>query len=232
MFLWQQATEVYAEDFGDEDFKDIDHVTDIPIPTDPDTYASAKSKPGSKQADNNVAACRGHARLGSFPNINTDPNFAYLAHRDEISASVDAALKFAKVTLPKDKARSRVLTDDKDKRAGFGSARAIFEDEVRKRALVADSPTSKPGVYRELLAPEKEVYEQLLSHIGRGHRNTFVFYPSERDYRWTRCLPCTSSLTRINCPSSLAHTSLPGMVWRTWTMEMARACCTILRRRY
>ena len=209
MFLWQQATEVYAEDFGDEDFKDIDHVTDIPIPADPDTYASAKSKAGSKQAANNVAVCRGHARLGSFPNINTDPNFAYLAHRDEISASVDAALKFAKVTLPKDKARSRVLTDDKDKRAGFGSARAIFEDEVRKRALVADSPTSKPGVYRELLAPEKEVYEQLLSHIGRGHRNTFVFYPSGSDCRWTRCLQWKCFKTRITSHSLLDRMNLP-----------------------
>jgi hypothetical protein len=51
--------------------------------------------------------------------------------------------------------------------AAFASARFIFEDEVRKRAAIPDSPASEPGVYRDLSPEDRKVYEELLSlHWG------------------------------------------------------------------
>ena len=157
------VTQQETEDMGDQDSQDTAHFADVPHPSkDTHSYDSAKSKAGTKQAANNANLAT-DARLGSFANTNVDPGFAYLAHRDKIRGSAHAALDFANVTLPRDKEISRSRTNGSDMVSGFGNARSIFEDEVRKRAIIADSPLSNPGVYRDLLPEERVVYERLLS---------------------------------------------------------------------
>jgi len=171
-FEWEEAMAEGPEDMADEEFVGIEDGTDAPNASDPDAYASAKSKAGRKQASINSARARtSDARPGIFANTNIDARFAWLAHKDKIRDSEPASLAFAKHTLPRDKIMSLSRTEGMDtteqKVAAFASARFIFEDEVRKRAAIPDSPASEPGVYRDLSPEDRTVYEALLSlHWG------------------------------------------------------------------
>ena len=142
-----------------EDLEDVLNETlDIPSTAAPDAYGSARSKASSRQAKIN-ATHPNHGKMGKWPNTNVDPEFAYLAHPSEILASGPPALEFARRTLPADKERSRMMTVDMDVKGGFVSGRRLYEEEVRKICKIADSPLSKPGVFRELSPPQRVVAE-------------------------------------------------------------------------
>ena len=151
-----------AEEEPGTEFEDLEDVLketlDIPSTAAPDAYGSARSKASSRQAEIN-ATSRNHGQMGKWPNTNVEPDFAYLAHPSEILASEAPALEFSRRTLPADKERSRMMTVDMDVKGGFVSGRRLYEEEVRKICKIADSPLSKPGVFRELSPPQRVVAE-------------------------------------------------------------------------